>query len=165
MKWYVIKVVSGKEKKMKEMIEHELKFKNSQNVISQLLIPSEKSLQIRNGKKVNVEKNIYPGYILVECESISDVEANIKHVPGVSSVLKQPLSQSEIDRILGIHDKKAVEDVFCANQKVRITDGPFNSFIGEIKNLDLEKQKAKVCVLIFGREVVLDLTFQQIEKE
>jgi transcriptional antiterminator NusG len=165
MKWYVIKVMSGKEKKMKEMIEHELKFKNSQHIISKLLIPSEKSLQVRNGKKINVEKNIYPGYILVECESINDVESNIKHVIGVSSVLKQPLSQTEIDRILGIHDKKAIEDVFCVNQKVKITDGAFESFIGEIRELDLNKEKAKICILIFGKEVLLDMTFQQFVKE
>jgi transcription termination/antitermination protein NusG len=164
MKWYVIKVVTGKEKKMKQMIETELKLNNSQHVVSQLLIPSQKSIQIRNGKKVNVDKNFFPGYILVECESINDVESNLKHVTGVSSILKQPLSQSEIDRILGRENKKEANS-FYVGQKVKITDGPFSSFIGDIQELDLDKQKVKLSVLIFGREVLLDLTFLQIEKE
>ena len=164
-KWYVIKVMSGKEKKMKELIQTELKINNSENIISQLLIPTQKSVQMRNGKKVNVEKAYLPGYILVECASINDVESNIKHINGISSILKQPLSDSEINRILGKEASKDMEDVFILNQKVKITDGPFASFVGDIKDLDTQKQKVKVNVLIFGREVLLDLTFSQIEKE
>lgn len=165
MKWYVIKVINGKEKKIKESIENELKINGNQRVVSQLVTPSQKTIQIRNGKKINVEKNFFPGYILVECESINEVEANVKHINGISSVLKQPLSQSEINRIFGKEEKKDNFDIYTINQRVKITDGPFSSFLGEIREIDKEKQKVKISVLIFGREVLLDLSFLQIEKE
>jgi transcriptional antiterminator NusG len=163
MKWYVIRVVTGKEKKIKDIILNELRNNDSQNIISQLLIPSQKTIQIRKGKKINVEKNFFPGYILVECESIDDVVSHVKHINGVSSVLKQPLSQTEIERILGIQNKKISND-FMVGQKVKIVDGPFNSFVGDIQELDSNRKKIKISVLIFGREVLLDLTFEQIEK-
>jgi len=165
MKWYVIRVLSGKEKKMKDLIERELKKNGVENIISTLLIPIQKNVQIRKGKKVSVDKNLFPGYILVECESISEVETNIKHINGISSILKQPLSSSEIDRILGKEENKQDDEILNLNQKVRILGGPFNSLIGTIKGLDINKQKAKVSIEIFGRESILDLTFSQIVKE
>lgn len=166
MKWYVIKVMNGKEKKMKELIETKLKEAGTENVVSQLLVPSQKAIQMRNGKKISVEKHSFPGYIFVECESINDVEANVKHINGVSSILKQPISSFEIERILGKIDKKEEnEETLQLNDKVKIIDGPFNSFVGTIDKLDLSKQKVKVCVLVFGRETMLDLTVSQIVKE
>ena len=108
---------------------------------------------------------MFPGYIFVECEAINDVEANIKHVNGVTSVLKQPLTAFEIERLLGKEDKKEVEETLHVNQKIRIIDGPFNTFVGSIKEADAKKQKAKVEVLIFGRPTMLDLTFSQIVAE
>ncbi len=165
MKWYTVKVVSGKEKKIKESIESELKKNNTESVISNLLISSHKSIQLRKGKKISVEKNAFPGYMFVECDSISDVEANIKHINGVTSVLKQPLSSAEIERLLGKADKKEVDETLHVNQKVRIIDGPFNTFVGTIKDVDNKKQKVKVIVLIFGRETILDLSFSQISEE
>ena len=101
MKWYVIKVMNGKEKKMKEAIEIKLKETNMESIISQMLVPSQKAIQLRRGKKISVEKQSFPGYIFVECESISDVEANVKHINGVTSILKQPLTSKEIEGILG----------------------------------------------------------------
>ena len=165
MKWYTVKVVSGKEKKIKEDIENELKKNKAESVISNILISSQKTIQLRKGKKINVEKNMFPGYIFVECDAINDVEANIKHVNGVTSVLKQPLTSFEIERLLGKEDKKEVEETLHVNQKIRIIDGPFNTFIGSIKEADAKKQKAKVEVLIFGRPTMLDLTFSQIVAE
>jgi transcriptional antiterminator NusG len=166
MKWYVIKVVTGKEKKMKETIESELRHNGLDKFVSRLLVPSQKVVQIRNGKKYNIEKNFFPGYILVECESIKDIEGGIKHIQGVSSILKDALKQSEIDRILGkeneIHD---TSNNFYLNQQVKIVDGPFASFVGTIQELNEEKKKVKIAVLIFGRETMLDLTLQQIEKD
>ena len=162
MKWYVIKVVTGKEKKMKDIIEKELKHTNSENIINQLLIPTQKTPQIRKGKKINIDKSFFPGYIFVECESINDVESRLKHVSGVSQILKQPLQQSEIDRILGRENQKT-DDIFYIGQKIKITDGPFSSFVGDIKEVDQNKQKTKIGILVFGREVLLDLTFLQIE--
>ena len=121
--------------------------------------------QLRRGKKISVEKQSFPGYIFVECESISDVEANVKHINGVTSILKQPLTSKEIEGILGRTEKKEVEETLHLNDKIKIIDGPFNSFVGSINKLDLEKQKVKVSVLIFGRETMLDLTVSQIVKQ
>jgi transcriptional antiterminator NusG len=166
MKWYVIKVVTGKERKMKETIESELKYKGLDKLVSNLMIPSQKVVQIRNGKKYNIEKNFFPGYILIETESINEVEGALKLIKGVSSVLKDPLKQSEIDRILGKQEEQIDNsNGFYLNQQVKIIDGPFASFIGSIKELNDEKKKLKLAVLIFGRETLLDLTYLQIEKE
>jgi len=162
-KWYVIKVASGKEKKIKESIEHELQRNSVQNIISNLLIPFRKEIQIRSGKKVHVDKNYFPGYMFVECESINEVEAYIKHINGVASILKQPLTQPEIDRILEKENKN--DDELFVNQKVKIIEGPFNSFSGTIKTLDMDKQKSKISVTVFGREVMIDLSFSQFVKE
>jgi transcriptional antiterminator NusG len=164
MNWYVIRVTSGKEKKTKELIESELIKNNNQSVISTILIPTEKVIQMRKGKKINVEKNFFPGYLFVECDSISDVEANVKHVIGVSSILKKALTQPEIDRILLRESKKDIEDKLMVNQKVKIIDGPFTSCVGTIKNLDINKLKVKVSVNIFDRETLLDLKIEQITK-
>lgn len=165
MRWYVIRVVSGKEKKTKEAIENYLKEVNNEKVISNLLVPSQKSLQIRKGKKINVEKNSYPGYIFVECESIDEVESNIKRINGVAQILKQPLSTDEIDRIRGGKVVNENEENLRLNEKVKIIDGPFNTFIGTVKELDINKQKAKLSILIFGRETLLDLNFAQFMRE
>jgi transcription termination/antitermination protein NusG len=164
--WYVIKVVTGKEKKMKETIENEFKHNGLDKFVSRLLIPSQKVVQIRNGKKYNIDKNFFPGYILVECENIKDIEGGLKHINGVSSILSDALKQSEVDRILGKENE--VQDTsnnFYLNQQVKIIDGPFASFIGTIQELNEEKKKVKIAVLIFGRETMLDLTLQQIERE
>lgn len=165
MKWYVIKVVTGKEKKMKETIENELKEKNNENIISTLLVPTQKTIQLRKGKKIQVEKNFFPGYIFVECETINEVESNIKHINGVASVLKQPLTQLEIDRILGNDSKKEIDEKLHLKERVKIIDGPFSSFVGVITELESTKQKAKVSVSIFGRETLIDLNFSQVVKE
>lgn len=162
MKWYVIKVITGKEKKMKDTIESELKSNGLIKYVSRLLVPSQKTVQIRNGKKYNIEKNLYPGYILIECESMKEIEANIKHINGVSSILKQSLTQVEVDRMIGREEKKESNDVFYIGQQVKITDGAFSSFVANIKEVDENKEKVKVAVMIFGREVLMDLQFQQI---
>jgi transcription termination/antitermination protein NusG len=163
-KWYVIKVASSKEKKIKDSIEQELKRNSAENIISKLLIPFRKEIQIRNGKKVHIDKNFFPGYIFVECESINEVESHIKHISGVASILKQPLTQIEINRIFDIENKNENPDELSIDQKVKIIDGPFNSFSGIIKSLDMNRQKSKVSVTVFGREVMLDLSFSQFTK-
>ena len=168
MKYYVIKVANGKEKKVKELIETELKVNPIENIISNILVPSSKTQQLRNGKKINVEKINIPGYIFIECESIDNVEGYIKYISGVQGVLKKPLRQSEVDRLL---EKKTTEEVFVngdmyyIKEKVKIIDGPFSTFKGIIKTLDNSKQKSKVSVNVFDREVILDLTYSQFIKD
>ena len=149
---------------MKETIENEFKHNGLDKYVSQFLVPSQKIVQIRNGKKFNIDKNFFPGYILVECENIKDIEGGLKHINGVSSVLSDPLKQSEIDRILGRQDTKD-DNSLHLNQQVKIVEGPFASFVGSIKEINDDKKKVKLVVLIFGRETELDLTFQQIEIE
>lgn len=163
-KWYVIRVVSGKENKTKEAIEYQLKESNNEHVVNSLLIPSQKTIQIKRGKKVTVDKNLIPGYIFVECESIDEVESNIKHVNGVTNILKQQLSESEVKRLLGTEDEKDKidYDVVKLDQKVKIIDGPFDSFVGTVKEVENNKQKLKVAVLIFGRETLIDLNMSQV---
>ena len=167
MKWYVIRVISGKEKKLKETIENELKKNNFDEKINQILVPTHKTIQVRKGKKYNIEKNFFPGYILIECDFISEISAVIKNINGVSGFLgsgksPQPLSDSEIDRILGRQNQK-IED-FYVGQVVKIMDGPFATFCGNLTDIDASKQKVKLNVKIFGRDVPLELTYQQIEK-
>ena len=162
MKWYVVRVANGKEKKTKEAIEFELKRNSIERLISNMLIPHKKVEQLRKGKIVGVEQLTFPGYIFVECESIDDVEGAIKYVGGVYSILKNPLRQSEIDRLQEKKpDEVIITDKFYIKEIVKIIDGPFNSFIGTIVSLDNNKQKAKLSVYVFGREVILDLSFLQ----
>jgi transcriptional antiterminator NusG len=165
MKWFVIRVVSGKEKKVKELIETQLRITNKNNVLSNLLIPTQKSVEVRRGKKVNVDKNFFPGYIFVECESIDEVEANIKHVNGVASILKQPMTAKETERFLIKDEKPSTEEILYLNQRVKIIDGPFTSFAGTIMELEPNKQKVKVSISIFERETMLDLSFSQVSRE
>jgi len=160
MKWYVIRVATGKEKKTKELIESTLV---DMNIVFNLVIPTEKTIQIRKGKKVYVDKTYFPGYIFIECESTSEIEGLIKHVNGVSSILKNPLTPVEINRFLIKSDVvENKEPILYLNQKVRIIDGPFNSFIGTITKIDNNSQKIKVSIQLFEREILLDLTFSQI---
>lgn len=163
MKWYVIRVANNKEKKTKESIEHELKINSYEHLVSELLVPLKKIEQKRSGKKINVEKITFPGYVFVKCENIDTVEGAIKHVPGVYSILKSPLSQIEIDRLQEKVIEKSSNDneTYSIGESIKITDGPFNNFIGTINMVDNIKQKCKLVVYVFGREVPLSLSFNQ----
>ncbi len=176
-KWYVIRVLSGKEKKIKDYIESEIARLNMQDYVSQVLIPTEKIYQIRNGKKISKERNFYPGYILMETLLGGEVEHIIKNVTGVIGFLgtekggkPSPLRTSEANRILGKVDELANSDEeinipFFVGEQVKVVDGPFNSFSGIIEEVNDEKKKLKVMVKIFGRKTPLELSFMQVEKE
>src|ERR1035437_10232588 len=132
MKWYVIRVANGKEKKTKESIELELKSNSIERLISNILIPHKKVEQLRRGKRIGVEQLTFPGYIFVECESIDEVEGAVKHVGGVYSILKTPMNQREVDRILerkNEEEVKIITETFFINEKVKIIEGPFNTFV------------------------------------
>jgi transcriptional antiterminator NusG len=160
MNWYVIRVATGKEKKVKDLIEFEL---NDKNVSVNLKIPMENKIVIRKGKKVNTEKSFFPGYIFVECNSISEVEGIIKNIKGVSSILKQPLTEREINRFLIKKEKEENnDDVFYENQKVKIIDGPFSTMIGTVQSVDNKSKTAKVNIILFDRENIVELSFSQI---
>jgi transcriptional antiterminator NusG len=158
MKWYVIRVTTGKEKKTKEFIEFEIK---DRNLNANLKMPMENKVIIRNGKKVNMEKPYFPGYLFIETDSINELEGIIKHINGVSSILKQPLSSKEIDRFLKDNDTNS-EEMFYPKQNIKIIDGPFSSFVGTIYSVDEKNKLVKVSVILFERENIVELKFSQI---
>lgn len=174
-KWYVVRAISGKEKKVKEYIESEIKRLNLQDYISQILIPTEKVYQVRKGKKVSKERNYFPGYVLMEATLVGEIPHIIKNVPDVLGFLgtrgePDPIRPSEVKRILGKVDElteqgEEVNVPFIIGETVTVTDGPFNSFSGVIEEINEEKKKLKVMVKIFGRKTPLELGFMQVEKE
>jgi len=176
-KWYVLRAIGGKEKKAKEYIENEIARLNLQDYISQVLIPTEKVYQIRNGKKISKERNFFPGYVLVEAALVGEIPhilKNVTHIIGFLGAkgeeLPTPLRLSEVKRILGKVDELAEGDEeinvpFYVGETVKVIDGPFNSFTGVIEEVNDEKKKLKVMVKIFGRKTPLELSFMQVEKE
>ena len=175
-KWYVLRAIGGKEKRVKEYIESEISRLELQEFISQVLIPTEKVYQIRNGKKISKERNFFPGYVLIEANLVGEMTHILKGIPNVIGFLESegdnptPLRQSEVNRILGKVDELAESDEeinvpFYVGETVKVIDGPFNSFNGIIEEVNDEKKKLKVMVKIFGRKTPLELSFMQVEKE
>ena len=179
-KWYVVRAAGGKEKKAKEYIENEIKRLGLQDYIDQVLIPTEKIYQVKNGKKVSMERIFYPGYILIEAALTGEIQHIIRNLPHVSGFLSEkqggkekeptPLRQSEVNRILGRVDElidKEEENItpFVVGEAVKVTDGPFNGFDGTVEEVLEDKRKLKVMVKIFGRKTILELNFVQVVKE
>ena len=175
-KWYVLRVMGGKEKKTAEFIEKEIDFSNMNDFVSQVLVPTDTVYQIRNGKKVSKERNFFPGYILVEANLVGEVAHVLKNVTNVLGFLGAkkggvpvPMRTSEINRILGRVDEMDLSDEhvnipFIEGETVKVIDGPFNSFHAEIEGIDEHKKKLKLMVKIFGRKTPLELNFMQVEK-
>ncbi len=174
-KWYVVRTISGNEKKVKQYVENEINRLNLKDFVSQVLIPTEKVYQIRKGKKVSKERNYFPGYVLIEAVLAGEIPHIIKNIPGVINFLGSkgvavPLRQSEVNRILGKVDELSEKEEelttpFIVGETVIVVDGPFNSFSGVIEEINEEKKKLKVMVKIFGRKTPLELSFMQVEKE
>jgi len=180
LKWYVLRAVAGQEKKVKNYIDTEVVRQKLEHVVTQVLIPSEKVMELRNGKKVIREKSFFPGYIMINAD-LNNGEAfhTIKSVPGVigflganrSSIEKIPvaLRESEINRILGRvddshEDMMRFETTFIKGEVVKVIDGPFNTFTGTVEEVFDEKRKLNVMVKIFGRNTPLELNYTQVEK-
>lgn len=176
-KWYVIRAISGSEKKVKQYIESEINRLNLKDQIAQVLIPTEKVYQVRKGKKVSKERNYLPGYVLIEAILEGETIHVIKNIPGVIGFLGAekggdpvPMRPSEVNRILGKVDELAergeeLSVPFIVGESVTVIDGPFNSFTGVIEEINDEKKKLKVMVKIFGRKTPLELGFMQVAKE
>jgi transcriptional antiterminator NusG len=174
-KWYVLRVISGQERKVKAYIESELKRENLSENVKQILIPMEKVIQLRKGKKVTKEKNYFPGYIMLEGILEGEVTHVIKAVTGVVGFLgaknhPEPLRASEINRMLGKVDAlnelgDNMEVPYLIGEPVKVIDGPFNGFSGMIEEINEEKKKLKVVVKIFGRRTPVELNYMQVEKE
>ncbi len=174
-KWYVVRAISGKEKKVKEYMESEISRLNLQDYISQVLIPTEKVYSVRKGKKISKERNYLPGYVLIEAVLVGEIPHIVKSIPNVIGFLGSKgeavaMRQSEVNRILGKVDElsnqgEEMNDPFIVGESVKVIDGPFNSFSGVIEEVNEEKKKLKVMVKIFGRKTPLELSFMQVEKE
>jgi len=174
-KWYVVRAISGNEKKVKQYLESEIARLGYEDYISQVLIPTERVYQVRKGKKISKERNYFPGYVLIEAVLTGEVPHVIRNIPGVIGFLgsggnPDPLRPSEVKRILGKVDELAeqgeeVNVPYIVGETVTVIDGPFNSFSGVIEEINEEKKKLKVMVKIFGRKTPLELGFMQVEKE
>lgn len=177
-KWYVVRAVSGQENKTKAYIENEIARLGLQDYVDQVLVPTEKVIQIRNGKKISKERVYFPGYIMVQANLSGEIPHIIKSITNVIGFLGEtkggdpvPLRQSEVNRMLGKVDELEVEaDVnvaipYTIGETVKVIDGPFNGFDGTIEKINEEKRKLEVMVKIFGRKTPLELSYMQVEKE
>jgi len=176
-KWYVVRAVSGQENKIKTYIENEIARLGLEDYVDQVLVPTEKVIQIRNGKKINKEKVYFPGYIMIQANLSGEIPHIIKSITNVIGFLGEtkggdpvPLRQSEVNRMLGKVDELAVEAdaniaiPFTKGETVKVIDGPFNGFDGTIEKIFEEKRKLEVMVKIFGRKTPLELSYMQVEK-
>lgn len=173
-KFYVLRAVNGKENKVKEYLEAEIKNNGLEEYISQIIIPTEKVIQNRNGKKVHKERAFLPGYIIIEASLVGEVMHFLKNVNFVIGFLggnnPVPLRPTEVSRILGKADELQVQpeefDIdYTVGETVKINFGPFTGFHGEIEEIYPDKKKLKVMVKIFGRKSPLELGYLQVEKE
>jgi transcription termination/antitermination protein NusG len=188
LSWYVVRAISGQEKKVKEYIESELNRMGMSQAVQQILIPTEKVFEMRNGKKRQRERSFLPGYILINAHLTAEIEQAIKDVPGaigflegeaVTSTsgektkkpLRRPLTlrESEVNRILGKVDEmdeqgESMDNPYVLGETIKVMDGPFSGFTGLVEEVDNEKKKLKVMVKIFGRNTPLELSYYQVER-
>ncbi|MBR6408952.1 MAG: transcription termination/antitermination protein NusG [Alphaproteobacteria bacterium] len=172
-RWYVVNVYSGSEKKVAESLKEQAVIKKIEDKILEVLVPTEEVVEIKKGAKVSAERKFFPGYILVKMEMDDDVWHVVKNTPRVSGFLgsrnkPQPISEKEVERILkqmeeGVERPQTVAS-FEVGENVRVTDGPFASFVGVVEEVDNEKTRLKVSVSIFGRYTPVELEFAQVEK-
>ena len=188
-KWYVLRAAGGKEKKAKEYLEKEIERRSLQDLVSQVLVPTEKVYKIRDGKRICTERLFYPGYVLIEAELTGELQHIIRNeVPHMSGFLTEkrerknsegkvqeekipvPLRDDEARRILGEQDEQVGNEAetvvdYAVGDAVKITDGPFNGFDGTVEEIVEDRSKLKVVVMIFGRKTILELNFTQVTKE
>lgn len=177
-RWYVMRAISGKEGKVKEYIDAMIaQHSDFAANVSQILIPTEKVVSVRNGKRIVKEKCRFSGYVFVEAALVGETQSQLRNVPNVlgflsatkTSTVPMPMSQSEVNHMLGTVDE--IQDVpddavipFELGESVKVTDGPFSGFDAVIEEINNDKRKLKVMVKIFGRKTPLELGFMQVEK-
>ena len=173
-KWYVVHVLSGHEKKVKTYLENEIINAEMADSISQILVPSEDIVEMKEGKKKVKNKVFFPGYILVEMVKNRDVLSFVRNIPGITNFVgnpsdPQPLREVEVERIIGrveaSKERKTMTVPFKLGDAIRVVDGPFTDFTGFVEEVNYEKNKLKVMVSIFGRSTPVELDFLQVELE
>ncbi len=169
--WFVVHTYSGYEERVKKNLEQRIKYMDSGGEISQVIIPTEVEIEVKDGQRRNVDKKILPGYILVQME-LSDQSWNIvRNTPGVTGFVGSgnkptPLEEGEVNQILKQMEAEAprVRVGFRKGQSVRVTSGPFIDFVGVVDEISVDKGKVKVLLSLFGRETPVELDFLQVEK-
>ncbi|MGE5354919.1 MAG: transcription termination/antitermination protein NusG [Deltaproteobacteria bacterium] len=176
-KWYSLRVISGKEKQIRERLELEVNRSGWNDIVTQIIVPTEKVYKIRNGKKVIIERNILPGYILLNADEdrfLGEIIRTLSNLPNVMHFLGKdkplPMSETEANRLLGKVDEshqigEEMIEPFLKGETIKITDGPFNGFIGDITEVNESNKTLKVIVKIFGRGTEVELNFIQAEKQ
>lgn len=169
--WYAIHTYSGYEERVKKNLEQRVKFMDSGDEVSQVVIPTEDEVEIRGGQRRTVAKKILPGYILVEMVMTDQSWTIVRNTPGVTGFVGSggkpvALADEEVDQILKQMRSEVpkVKVGFRAGQSVRVTDGPFTDFVGTVDEIGAEKGKVKVLLSLFGRETPVELDFLQVEK-
>jgi len=176
-KWYVVRAVSGQENKIKTYIENEISRLGMSSFVEEILVPQEKVVQIRKGKKVTKDKTYFPGYIMIKANLSGEIPHIIKSITNVIGFLGEtkgglpiPMRQAEVNRMLGKVDELSLQDEtdiiipFIHGENVKVIDGPFNGFDATIEKINEEKRKLEVMVRIFGRKTPLELSYMQVEK-
>lgn len=173
-RWYIVHAYSNFEKKVAESIREQAQSRGLADKFEDILVPTEKVTEVRRGRKIDTDRKFYPGYVLVKCELTDEVYHLIKNTPKVTGFLgtqnkPQPVSDREVERILGRVAEQGVAKPrpvvnFETGERVRVSDGPFQSFEGLVSEVDEERGRLKVAVMIFGRETPVDLEYGQVEK-
>ena len=172
-RWYIVQAYSGYEKKVADAIRAAAELHGLEALIEEVLVPVEEVVQIKKGKKVTSEHKFFPGYVLAKMLMTDASYHLVKNTPKVSGFLgaggkPSPISQKEVDQILhqveeGV-DRKTPAILYEVGEEVRVIDGPFNSFVGIVEGVDVEKMRLKVSVSIFGRATPVELEYNQVEK-
>lgn len=180
-KWYVLRVVSGKERSVKEYLDKDIARNGWTNVVKQVFLPMEKVYKVQNGKKVMREKNYFPGYVMLEVLDGKLSDDMVQHISNISNIMHFltdgkgskgniiSLRKSEVNKMLGKVDEMndlgvSISEPYIVGETIKIIEGPFNDFNGVIEEVNDEKKKLKVVVKIFGRSTPVELNYMQVEK-
>jgi transcriptional antiterminator NusG len=170
--WYVINTYSGHENKVKTNLEHRIVSMNQQPQFRRVIVPTEQVVETKDGQKIQIEKRVLPGYVLVNMAMTDEAWTVVKGTPGVTGFVGAgakpvPLSKLEVDRILHTHsatERPRAVAQFELGESVKVTSGPLSDFDGEIVDVNPDQQKLKVLVNIFERQVPVELSFDQVKK-
>lgn len=169
--WYVVHCYSGYEEKVRYAIEQRIDSMGMTGSIFDVIVPEEEEIEIKDGKRRTIKRRIFPGYILVQMKMDEDSWYVVRNTPGVTGFVGMgneptPLRKEEVDQIMSRMSDEApkIKVNFKIGQRVRIVDGPFNDFIGEVSDIDIDKSKVRVMVNFFGRETPVELDFLEVEK-